>query len=106
MTVVQASSVHDVSGLDSPAFGERPRQGERCVQRGDPADRQVCVQQFLQHLGRCDQTIFALHAVFKEIAGRQSQRVVATNGVHEDVGVDEDHVVDAPLPRDSCITWR
>jgi GNAT superfamily N-acetyltransferase len=69
-----------------------------------PTNGQIGVQQFLKHLRRCAQPGIVRQRVREKSARLRLQGMRPAHGVHEDVGVDKDHVSVAPRRRDASMT--
>ena len=95
--VDEKSGELDVLDLDRPHDGDAgPRQGERGVEGLDPSGPQVGVQELLQDLGGGDEHLARRQAPGEELPRLRAQRVLAADGIHEDVRVDEDHASGSP----------
>lgn len=81
-----------VLGVARPnGSGSRGHEEERCIERVEPVDRDVGVEQLLKDLGRGGERLAGVPLTPKERTSLLFERVLPPDRVHEDVGVDEDH---------------
>lgn len=86
-----------VFGFDSPHDGNGGvGEIEGCIERREALDRKVRMQQFLKHFSRGNERTPLLDRTFEECPGPIPQGVRAADRIHQDVGIDEDHVPDCP----------
>ena len=94
MLAIERPRQMHILGINRPDIVDAPgHQGERRIEGRPASDRQVGVQQLLEHLGGGDERDATIHGFEERVAGLAPQRVGTTDGVHEDVRVDEGHVM-------------
>lgn len=108
MLVNQCPCKHHIIGFYRPDLGYALLcEVQRCIERLYSLDGKVSMKQLLQHLGRGAQCHgWISDCFFEKLPRRRLQRMVAANGIHDHVGVDERQVCDEPLAIDSPMSRR
>jgi len=99
--LVKLSGQMNIGAFQGPDLDPRSGdQRQRRIECLSPVDRQVRMDQFLQHLRGGAQGPPLPDRFAEEVARLVSKRMRLAHRVHEDVGVDERHVSVAPCWRD------
>ena len=107
MTLGKRPREADVLRLDTPDLLRAALdQREGMIDLRAAGDSQIRMEQFLHDLCRRDEHAVLLEDAEEEIASGLAERMRAADRVHEDVGVDEDHVTSKPAVRDRSIRRR
>ena len=98
---MELSSKDDVLFFQRPHFHLRPEdQGHGCIERLESRNWEIGMHQLLENLRRGAERRTVPIGFDEEVPSRVSKWMGSSHRVHEEVGVDKDHVLDAPLLRD------
>ena len=97
----------NVIGFQGPDVHARRRdERHRSVKCPHPANGKICMHQLLQCFRRCTERGLFKQRLSEERLRSMPERMRPAHGVHEDIGVDEDHVAEALRRCDSAMVAR